>query len=109
MFQPYRKFLVGDAGARLVAGEARQRGHRLQVDEGFRVFFVFPFTHSEEIADQQLSLALSAQLGQERVDRVRGHHDIIPRCGRFPHRNRLLGRSDTADEQAFLAGGGFAG
>ena len=68
-----------------------------------------PFTHSRELAVRKRALALSAQLGQERVDRVRGHHDIIQRFGRFPHRNRLLGRSDTADEQAFLAGGGFAG
>ena len=108
-FRDTAHMYASDGLARMFAGEARQRGHMLQVDEGFRVFFVFPFTHSEEIADQQLSLALSAQLGQERVDRVRGHHDIIQRFGRFPHRNRLLGRSDTADEQAFLAGGGFAG
>ena len=108
-FRDTAHMYASDGLARMFAGEARQRGHMLRVDEGFRVFFVFPFTHSEEIADQQLSLALSAQLGQERVDRVRGHHDIIQRFGRFPHRNRLLGRSDTADEQAFLAGGGFAG
>jgi uncharacterized protein (DUF924 family) len=36
------------------------------------------------------------------------HRDVIERFGRFPHRNRELGRENTPDEQAWLdAGGGF--
>ena len=37
------------------------------------------------------------------------HADIIRRFGRFPHRNAVLGRATTAEEQAFLNDGGFAG
>ena len=37
------------------------------------------------------------------------HRDIVARFGRFPHRNRMLGRSTTAEEQKFLDEGGFAG
>jgi uncharacterized protein (DUF924 family) len=37
------------------------------------------------------------------------HADIVRRFGRFPHRNVIVGRRPTAEEQAFLAGGGFAG
>jgi uncharacterized protein (DUF924 family) len=37
------------------------------------------------------------------------HADIIRRFGRFPHRNAVLGRATTAEEQAFLDSGGFAG
>ena len=37
------------------------------------------------------------------------HADIIRRFGRFPHRNAMLGRATTAEEQAFLDGGGFKG
>ena len=37
------------------------------------------------------------------------HADIIRRFGRFPHRNAVLGRATTAEEQAFLDAGGFAG
>jgi uncharacterized protein (DUF924 family) len=37
------------------------------------------------------------------------HADIIRRFGRFPHRNGALGRATTAEEQAFLDAGGFAG
>ncbi len=37
------------------------------------------------------------------------HRDIIARFGRFPHRNRVLGRATTPEEQKFLDEGGFAG
>ena len=36
------------------------------------------------------------------------HADIIRRFGRFPHRNRILGRATTPEEQAFLDEGGFS-
>lgn len=98
-----------DGLARMYAREAERLGHMMCVAEPMRVFFVFPFTHSENRPDQARSLALSARLGQARVERVRGHHDIVLRFGRFPHRNRVLGREDTAAEAAFLADGGFAG
>jgi uncharacterized protein (DUF924 family) len=37
------------------------------------------------------------------------HADIVRRFGRFPHRNPILGRVTTPEEQAFLDAGGFAG
>src|SRR3546814_18882959 len=73
-----------------------------RVEPGFRVFFVFPFTHSEDAADQALSMALSARIDPGRAERVSGHRDIIRRFGRFPHRNPLLGRGHTADEADYL-------
>ena len=54
-------------------------------------------------------LALCAALGSEALRHARIHHDIVARFGRFPHRNALLARRTTADERAFLEGGGFAG
>src|SRR3546814_15259555 len=79
-----------------------------RVEPGFRVFFVFPFTHSEDAADQALSMALSARTDPGRAERVSGHRDIIRRFGRFPHRNPLLGRGHTADEADYLGAGGLA-
>lgn len=96
-----------DGLARMFAREAERRGYMTRVQEGFRVFFIFPFTHSEEFADQELSIALSARISAERAQRVSGHRDIIRRFGRFPHRNLLLGRSHSPEEAAFLAEGGF--
>lgn len=98
-----------DGLARMFAREAERRNHMARVDEGFQVFFIFPFTHSEELADQEASIALSARISPERAQRVSGHRDIIRRFGRFPHRNPVLGREHTREEEAFLAGGGFSG
>jgi uncharacterized protein (DUF924 family) len=66
--------------------------------------------HSEDLADQERCLALIRAAGdQEGLPFAEDHADIIRRFGRFPHRNPILGRATTAEEQAFLAGGGFAG
>ncbi|MES2073804.1 MAG: DUF924 family protein [Pseudomonadota bacterium] len=75
-----------------------------------RVFFYLPLEHSESLPDQQQSVALFAKLAADSggptlagyVDYARRHHDVIARFGRFPHRNRILGRASTAEELAFL-------
>ena len=36
-----------------------------------------------------------------------GHLDIIERFGRFPHRNKVLARATTGEEQRFLDEGGI--
>ena len=74
------------------------------------MFFQLPFEHSENLADQERSLALSREINGGKADSyAEGHADIIRRFGRFPHRNATLGRLTTPEEQAFLDGGGFAG
>jgi uncharacterized protein (DUF924 family) len=75
-----------------------------------RQFFILPFEHSEALADQDHGLDLAEALGDAEVLKwVVIHRDIIVRFGRFPHRNPALGRTTTAEEQAFLDDGGFAG
>lgn len=99
-----------DPKARAIARAATEAGFHMQVDEPLRQFFVLPFEHSEDVADQDYSLALAADLGDPEVTKwAQIHRDIIVRFGRFPHRNPVLGRTTTADEQAFLDEGGFAG
>lgn len=73
-------------------------------------FIVLPFEHSENLADQDIALALAEELGDPDLKKWAGvHRDIIVRFGRFPHRNAALGRDTTPEEQAFLDDGGFAG
>ena len=80
-----------------------------------RYFVYMPFMHAEDLALQQRSLALFRQLQEETgefagaLDYAVRHHDIVARFGRFPHRNRILGRTSTAEELAFLSlpGSGF--
>jgi len=99
-----------DPLARLVAHRALEAGFDLQAaDPGLRNFFYLPFMHSEWLPDQERALRLCQQLSAEAAHHARIHHEIVARFGRFPHRNPLLGRESTAEEEAFLAGGGFAG
>ncbi len=82
-------------------------------DEAFvpdlRMFFYLPFTHSECLEDQQISLARRRALGPRIERKAEEHLRIIERFGRFPHRNALLGRTSSAEELAYLEDGGFAG
>jgi len=92
----------------MFARQAVARGHMAQVEEPMRQFFVTPFEHSEDLADQDAAVSLSAGM-PEILKYAHIHRDIIVRFGRFPHRNAALGRDTTAEEQAFLDGGGFGG
>lgn len=98
-----------DPLARLYARQAAQAGFMAQVADELRLFFVLPFAHSENLADQDLSVALSAGLDAETREHAGMHRDIIRRFGRFPHRNPMLARETTAEEADFLAKGGFSG
>ena len=101
-----------DPLARATAREAITRGHHRATALDLRGFFYLPFQHSEEPADHEFGLNLAEALerdGGESARWARHHQDIIERFGRFPHRNAVLGRRNTANEQAFLDEGGFSG
>ena len=99
-----------DPKARSVARAAIEAGQHTEVEPELRQFFVLPFEHSVDIADQDFGLAVASELGDADILKwVTIHRDIIARFGRFPHRNACLGRPITAPEQAFLDEGGFAG
>lgn len=98
-----------DALARHYARLAQAAGHMERVEKDLRLFFCLPFAHSEEIADQDVSVALNAKLGEPWLSHAEGHRDIVRRFGRFPHRNPMLGRNTTTEETRFLKAGGFQG
>ena len=75
-----------------------------------RNFLYMPFMHAEDLADQESCVALCREYSdQNTLKWAEMHADIIRRFGRFPHRNAVLGRATTPEEQAFLDAGGFAG
>jgi len=99
-----------DGKARRIARDAVAAGFHREVDPPLAQFFVLPFEHSEDLADHDEARRLAAELKDPHLDKwVELHREIVARFGRFPHRNRALGRTTTAEEQAFLDGGGFAG
>jgi uncharacterized protein (DUF924 family) len=92
-----RKFAT-DPLALATARHALSFGFDKQVSAARRLFFYLPFSHSEDIADQELCVALTASLGPEPWKSAAANRDIIARFGRFPHRNKALGRPNTAAE-----------
>jgi uncharacterized protein (DUF924 family) len=108
-FRDTARMFATDVMARSVASAALEAGHDRAVDPQLRVFFYLPFEHSEDAADQDRSVALCAPLGEPYGSYAEIHRDIIRRFGRFPHRNAVLGRATTPEEQRFLDEGGFKG
>jgi uncharacterized protein (DUF924 family) len=101
-----------DAKARAVAREVidpgRHRFHRVE-----RSFLYLPFEHSEDSADQDLSVFLFAEdavsapeswleHSRDYLDYATRHRDLIRKFSRFPHRNAMLARPSTPEEEAFL-------
>jgi uncharacterized protein (DUF924 family) len=110
MFRGSARAFAADSLAREVATGAIARGFDLEVAVAERGFFYLPFEHSEALADQERGVALNRASGDaDALKWAELHADIIRRFGRFPHRNAVLGRATTPEEQAFLDGGGFAG
>jgi uncharacterized protein (DUF924 family) len=109
MFRGEARTYAADALARAAANTALKRGYDLDVPEAERGFFFLPFMHSENLVDQNRCVELYRAAGDENLKYALEHRDIIRRFGRFPHRNAILGRTSSPEEQAFLAEGGFAG
>jgi len=98
-----------DGLARRAANTAFAAGYDQQTPMELRKFFVLPFAHSEDIADQDRSVALARRMQPDDLAHAEQHRDIVRRFGRFPHRNAVLGRESSKEELDYLANGGFQG
>lgn len=101
MFRGHADAYSTDPLALKIASEAVTRGldHELAPDE--RKFLYMPFQHSEKLDDQNRAVLLFTELGDtHQLAYARRHREIIERFGRFPHRNRVLGRTSRPDETA---------
>lgn len=97
--------------------QAMDKGQDLALPAIFRAFFYMPLQHAERIADQELAIARYEQMVAS-TDGVLGdflgsfwqsardHHAIVARFGRFPHRNRVMQRASTPEEEEYLGGAG---
>ncbi len=104
MFRNQPKSFASEAKAIEVSRDAVGRGF----DEGLhgprKAFLYMPLMHSESLDDQELSVALFKAAGlDDNLRFARHHRDLIARFGRFPHRNRILGRTSSDEELAYLA------
>jgi uncharacterized protein (DUF924 family) len=110
MFRGGAGAFSSDAKAREVAGRAIARGADARIEPALLEFLYMPFMHSENLSDQLRCVELFRKAGNaDNLKYAEDHADIIRRFGRFPHRNRVLGRATTSEEQAYLDEGGFSG
>jgi len=101
MFREHADQFATDPLALAVAKGAVARGYDDGLSVAERGFLYMPFQHSEDLREQTQSLLLFTALGdEEQLKFARLHHDVIARFGRFPHRNKVLGRKARADELA---------
>lgn len=103
MFRDTARAFESDRLALAVAEAAVSRGLDRQIESSRRLFIYLPFEHSEALGHQKIAVDLISELGDANLLKYAvAHHDIIARFGRFPHRNAILGRTSTPEEQAFL-------
>ncbi|HWN68942.1 MAG TPA: DUF924 family protein [Haliangium sp.] len=116
MFRGTSRAFATDALALRAAIELIDSGGDTSLDPLQRLFAYMPFQHAEDNEMQALSLRKNGELLASVSPDWRElfemyyryaelHSDIIRRFGRFPHRNRVLGRQSTPDEMAYLVGG----
>lgn len=92
-----------EAKSREIANLAIERDLAADLTDEQKAFLYMPFMHSEALADQDKSVALFEAAGLvENLKFAKHHRDIVRRFGRFPHRNKILGRPSTEEEQAYL-------
>ena len=102
-----------DAMALNIATSCIDKGDHLSLSYFGRVFLYHPFHHAESIAAQERAVDLFDELHDEAppewqtslkgfAEFSRGHRDIVSRFGRFPHRNKTLGRQSTLKEAQYL-------
>ncbi|MEE2526027.1 DUF924 family protein [Hyphobacterium sp. HN65] len=100
-----------DSLARQIARTMIDSGQDRALPVAQRSFVYMPFMHSEDLADQDMSIELFTTrmpAGNTNLHHARLHRDVIVKFGRFPYRNEALGRASTPEERAYLDGGGYA-
>ncbi|WP_417819700.1 DUF924 family protein [Terasakiella sp.] len=110
MFRDSAKSFATDEQALDVTRYVLEREWDADLVLAARLFIYLPLEHSENVDDQNAAVTLISSLGDDNyTDFALRHRDIIKRFGRFPHRNKILGREDTKEEAAFLKqpGSGF--
>lgn len=111
MFRGSTQAFESDGIARAAAKAAISKGWDLRIDEPARQFFYMPLVHSECLSDQDRAVRLfktrMPETGARNLLHARAHREVIRNYGRFPNRNKALGRTSRTEEQDFLDDGGY--
>jgi len=98
---------ANDAKALALAKRGVDAGWLEGLDPIVGKFFVLPFTHSENMADQEQGVQLATRFrgtegGKKSYEAAVKHRQLIIDFGRFPHRNAALDRVNSAAEDVYL-------
>ncbi len=120
LYRDSPKSFAQDRLALAVSLEGQALGMEKSLPHVQRVFFYIPMLHTEDLELQRRALAAYQDVAStappelekylaSSIDFARKHMAVIERFGRFPHRNRILGRHSTPEELDYLAqpGAGF--
>ena len=110
LFRGDPRAFASDTVAVQLATEAIALGLDDQLVPDKRAFLYMPFMHSESAAHQRTSVELFARIPETgNLQSAQRHFDVINQFGRFPHRNKILQRPSSEQEEAFLRqpGSGF--
>lgn len=103
MFRGQAKAFSTEHQSIQIAKTAIERSFDDELDLQKVSFLYMPLMHSESIEDQDLCVVCFEKKGLEDNLRFAKHHrGIIQEFGRFPHRNKILGRDSTNDEITYL-------
>lgn len=103
MFRGTPEMYRYDPLALALAQEAIRAGADKKLSKNERMFMYLPFEHSESKKIQKVSLSLFKQIwGKDMLKYAIDHKNLVDCFGRFPHRNKILGRKSTAREMKFM-------
>lgn len=104
MFRESHLAFATDPLALVLAQEAVRRKFDKELDSSKKAFLYMPFMHSESKEIHEIALFLFDQPGlEDNFNFEVRHKEIIDRFGRYPHRNKILGRESTPEELEFLS------
>lgn len=103
MFRDDAKSFEADVLALKLAMEAVKVGADKYMSEEHRSFIYMPYMHSESKEVHEEALSIFTKHGVENTLEFEiKHKAIIDKFGRYPYRNKLLGRESTEEELTWL-------
>lgn len=104
MFRGQAKSFKTERRSVEIAQNAIKKELDQKIEKDKLAFLYMPFMHSEDLSDQDMSVKLYRENNLEaNIGFAEHHREIIRRFGRFPHRNRILGRESSEEELRYLA------
>ena len=108
LFRNNGKAFAMDKKARNTAAKAIEQKFHKKLTQDQIMFIFLPFMHSEELHDQVyccklLEIYFKNHSNYEDAKKyAQLHKNIIKKFGRFPYRNKVLGRKSTKEEKKYL-------